>query len=75
MKKILEELFHAVEKLENFNILEVPSLFEVADVVAAATKMLAIMLDKDLDKIGAKKDNYALLHKAQILGKRIEELQ
>lgn len=65
---VLEELFHVVQKLKSFNILQVSSqkVFEVADVVVASTKMgiKVEWINRVLDEIGAKKDHYALLQEA-----------
>lgn len=78
-KVILEELFHAVQKLETFNILGVQSqiVSEVGDAVAAIAKMDIRFewIDKVLDEIKPKKDHHTLLPKAQMLcSKRRKEL-
>lgn len=64
----LQKLLHAMQNLENFNILEVPPqiFFEVVEAVAAVVKLGKKIewIDKVLDEIGAKKDHCALLQKA-----------
>lgn len=67
-KMILEEFFYTMQKLENFNILEVPTQVasEVAD-VAAATANMGIKVEwigKVLGVIGTKKNHYALFQEA-----------
>lgn len=74
-KVILEELVHAVRKIENYNILEVPSqiVSEVTDVVVTAPTMdiKVEWTDMVLTEIEAKKDHHTLLRRPKCQENRL----